>query len=257
MNGNATVGSQPLTITADPDESYNRPETGARSATHRVMPGNNPKKLLFEQLARVGKALSSPSRLELLEFLAQGEKGVNALSKVSGLSVANASQHLKHLRAAGLVSSRSSGQSVLYSLSDGSIVTLLGIIRQIAEGNLAEVDLLINTYLKEKDALEPVPAEEVLRRAKSGLITIIDVRPPDEYASGHVQGAINVPISQLDEFIERLTAEQEVVAYCRGAYCLMSFDAVARLREKGFTAKRLEDGFPEWKSAGLPVETGG
>ena len=220
------------------------------------MPGGSQKKLLFDQLARVGKALSSSSRLELLEFLAQGEKWVEALSKVSGLSVANTSQHLQHLRSAGLVESRKSGQKVFYSLSDDSTVTLLGIIRHIAENNLAEVNQLINTYLKKKDDLEPIPAEELLQRAKDGLVTVIDVRPPDEYAAGHVAGAINVPINELEGFIKGLNSGQEIVAYCRGAYCLMSFDAVESLRKQGFKAKRLEDGFPEWKKAGHPVDTG-
>ncbi|VAX08390.1 Transcriptional regulator, ArsR family [hydrothermal vent metagenome] len=220
------------------------------------MPERSPKKLLFEQLARVGKALSSSSRLELLEFLAQGEKGVEALAKVSGLSVANTSQHLQNLRNAGLVESRKSGQKVFYSLSDDSTVTLLGTIRHIAENNLAELDLLINTYLKERDALEPIPAEELLKRAEEGLVTVIDVRPSDEYAAGHVAGAVNVPINELTNFIRSLNPGQEIVAYCRGAYCLMSFDAVKALRKKGFKAKRLEDGFPEWKYGGHPVETG-
>ena len=216
----------------------------------------SPKKLLFEQLARVGKALASSSRLELLEFLAQGEKGVDALSKVSGLSIANTSQHLQHLRSAGLVTSRKSGQNVIYRLSDDSTITLLGIIRKIAENNLAELNLLINSYLKEKDNLEPIPAEELLKRVKDGLVTVVDVRPPDEYAAGHVAGSVNVPIGELESFIKNLSSEQEIVAYCRGAYCLMSFDAVEKLRKSGFKAKRLEDGFPEWKKAGHPVETG-
>lgn len=217
----------------------------------------NPKKLLFEQLARIGKALSSSSRLELLEFLAQGEKGVEALAKVSGLSVANTSQHLQHLRMAGLVTARKSGQNVFYSLSDDSVVDLMGMLRKIAENNLAEMEALINVYLKEKDALEPVRAKELLKRAKSGLVTVIDVRPPEEFAAGHVAGAINVPIKELESFAKKLDSEKEIVAYCRGAYCLMSFDAVERLRKKGFKAWRLEDGFPEWKRAGHPIETGG
>jgi len=239
-----------------------RPQDLRRKNKHTInrhshfMPERSPKKLLFEQLARVGKALSSSSRLELLEFLAQGEKGVDALAKVSGLSMANTSQHLQHLRGAGLVESRKSGQKVLYSLSDDSTITLLGIIRHIAENNLAELDLLINTYLKEKDALEPIPAEELLKRAEEGLITVIDVRPPDEYAAGHVAGAVNVPIEELTNFINDLNSGQEIVAYCRGPYCLMSFDAVETLRKKGFKAIRLENGFPEWKQGGHPIKTG-
>lgn len=220
------------------------------------MQDKNPKTLLLEQLARIGKALSSPSRLALLEFLAQGEKGVEALARTSGLSLANTSQHLQRLRDAGMLKARKSGQKVFYTLSEDSIVDLLGIIRKIAEGNLAEVDMLINTYLKKKDDLEPVPAEELLERVKNGIVTVIDVRPPDEFAAGHVDGAINVQPKDLESFMEEVDSEKEIVAYCRGAYCLMSFDAVEKLRKKGFTAKRLEDGFPEWKKAGLPVEKG-
>ncbi|HEB71687.1 MAG TPA: metalloregulator ArsR/SmtB family transcription factor [Nitrospirae bacterium] len=215
----------------------------------------NPKKLLFEQLSRLGKALSSSSRLELLEFVAQGEKGVEALAQVSGMSSANTSQHLQHLRNSGLIKARKSGQNVFYSLTDDKVVELLGLIRKIAESNLAEVNMLIHTYLKQKDALEPITAEELLKRTKDGMTTVIDVRPSDEYSSGHVAGAINVPVKQLKSFMKKLDPGKEIVAYCRGAYCLMSFEAVEKLRKKGFKAMRLENGFPEWKKAGHPVET--
>ncbi|VAX15663.1 Transcriptional regulator, ArsR family [hydrothermal vent metagenome] len=214
----------------------------------------NIKQALFEQLARVGKAISSSNRLELLDFLAQGEKSVERLAEVSGLTVPNTSQHLQNLKRSGLVTARRDGQRVLYSLSDGSVVELLGVLRKIAEGNLAEVDQIINLYLKAKDDLEPVPAEELVKRIERGLVTVLDVRPEDEYASGHVPGAINIPLKELEERLEELSAGKEVIAYCRGPYCVLSFDAVARLRELGFKARRLEDGFPEWEHAKLPVE---
>jgi len=209
---------------------------------------------LFTQFARVGKALSNANRLELLEFLAQGERPVEQLAKVAGLSVANTSQHLQQLRQAGLVDCRKLGQQVIYRLSGDDVVALLDALRQVAEQHLAEVDRLIETYLTVKDQLEPVPATELLERARQGLVTVLDVRPPEEYAAGHVPGAINVPLGELESHLQRLDPEQEIVAYCRGPHCVLAFDAVARLRAKGLTARRLEDGFPEWKAQGLPVE---
>ncbi len=210
---------------------------------------------LFDQLARIGKAVSNGKRLELIDFLAQGEKGVEALAKVSGLSVANTSQHLQQLRYAGLVSARKDKQHVYYTLSDESVIDLLGLLRVIAEKNLAEVDQLINMYLKQKDSFEPISAKDLLKRVEEGIVTVLDVRPPDEYSSGHVAGAINVPLKELHSYMKNLDSDKDIIAYCRGAYCLMSFDAVSELREKGFKAKRLQDGFPEWKKAGLPVES--
>ncbi len=209
---------------------------------------------LFAQFARVGKALSNPNRLELIEFLAQGERSVDQLAKVSGLSVANTSQHLQQLRQAGLVISRKQGLKVFYSLSGDDVIGLLESVRGVAERHLAEVDQLVKTYLTIKDNLEAIPANELLDRARKGLVTVIDVRPPEEYAAGHVPGAVNVPLSELEQHLEKLDPRQEVVAYCRGPHCILAFDAVARLREKGLTAHRLEDGFPEWKKAGLPIE---
>ncbi len=209
---------------------------------------------LFAQFARVGKALSNANRLELIEFLAQGERSVDELAKVSGLSVANTSQHLQQLRLAGLVSSRKQGLNVFYRLSGDDVIGLLESVRGVAERHLAEVNHLVETYLTVKDKLEAVPAAELLERVRDGLVTVLDVRPPEEYAAGHVPGAINVPLSELEQHLDSLDPHQQVVAYCRGPHCVLAFDAVARLREKGLTAHRLEDGFPEWKNAGLPVE---
>ncbi len=212
---------------------------------------------LFAQFARVGKALSNGNRLELLEFLAQGEHSVDALAKVSGLSVANTSQHLQQLRQSGLVLSRKEGLKVHYRLSGEDVVALMSVLRLVAERHLADVQQLVQSYLTVKDELEPVPREELLERVRDDLVTVLDVRPPEEYAAGHVPGAINVPLAELEAHLEQLDPDQEIVAYCRGPHCILAFEAVARLREKGMAAHRLEDGFPEWKAAGLPVDMAG
>jgi rhodanese-related sulfurtransferase/DNA-binding transcriptional ArsR family regulator len=209
---------------------------------------------LFTQFARVGKALSNGNRLELLEFLAQGERSVDELAKVSGLSMANTSQHLQQLRQAGLVSSRKEGLKVFYRLSGDDVIGLMDALRKVAERHVSDINVLVNTYLTVKDNLEPIPREELLERVRNGLVTVLDVRPPEEFAAGHVPGAVNVPLTELEKHLESLDPKHEVVAYCRGPHCVLAFDAVARLREKGVKARRLEDGFPEWKQAGLPVE---
>lgn len=210
---------------------------------------------LFGQFARVGKALSNGNRLELLEFIAQGERSVEDLAKVSGLSVANTSQHLQQLRQAGLVSPHREGLKVFYRLSGDEVIKLLDVLREVAERHVSDVERIINTFLTVKDNLEPIPREELLERARQDLVTVLDVRPPEEYAAGHVPGAVNVPLSELEKHLKELDPKQEVVAYCRGPHCVLAFDAVARLREKGLKARRLEDGFPEWKQAGFPVES--
>lgn len=212
------------------------------------------KRDLFAQFARVAKALSHANRLELLEFVAQGGRSVDELAKVSGLSVANASKHLQELRQAGLVSARKEGLRVYYDLAGDDVVVLLNTLRRVAESRLAEVEKLVGTYLTTKDDLEPIPAGELLERARKGLVTVLDVRPPEEFAAGHVAGAINVPLADLEGRLSRLPKDREVVAYCRGPYCVLAFEAVARLRQRGLKARRMEDGFPEWKAAGLPVE---
>ena len=209
---------------------------------------------LFSQFARVGKALSHGNRLELLEFLAQGERSVDALATVSGLSVANTSQHLQQLRQAGLIVSRKQGLKVYYCLSSDDVISLLKVLRRVAEHHVADVERLVNTYLTIKDDLEPVPRDELLNRVRADLVTVIDVRPEEEYQAGHVPGAINVPIKELENYLQRLDKNQEIVAYCRGPHCILAFEAVEQLRQHGLKARRLEDGFPEWKNAGLPVE---
>ncbi len=218
------------------------------------MSSNHFKQDLFTQFARVGKAMSNGNRLELLEFIAQGERSVDELAKVSGLSVANTSQHLQQLRQAGLITSTKRGLKVFYRLSGDDVIDLFNSLRNVAERHLADVQQLVNTFLTVKDDLEPIPATELLDRVKDGLVTVLDVRPPEEYQSGHVPGAINVPLSELEAHLNQLDTKQEVVAYCRGPHCVLAFDAVEQLRQKGITAHRMEDGFPEWKSRGLPIE---
>lgn len=218
------------------------------------MSSENFKHVLFEQFARLGKALGNGYRLEILEFLAQREYNVDSLARLTGLSVANASQHLQHLRQAGLVTTRKEGLHVYYRLADGEIVELMAVLRRVAERNLAEVEKLVNSYLKTKDELEPIPAEELLQRVRDGLVTVLDVRPPEEYAAGHVPGAVNVPLAELERLWPVFDTEKEIVAYCRGPYCVLAYSAVEKLRARGVRARRLEDGYPEWKAAGLPVE---
>ena len=218
------------------------------------MSSGNVKHDLFAQFARIGKALSNANRLEIIEYLAQGERSVDALAQVAGLSVANTSQHLQQLRQAGLVTLRKEGQRVYYRLSGEDVVVLLNGLRAVADRHLAEVTHLVTRFLDTKDKLEPVLAEELLARARAGEVTVLDVRPPEEFAAGHLAGAINIPLSELEARLGELRPDQEIVAYCRGPYCVLSYDAVARLREHGLQARRLKDGYPEWKIAGLPVE---
>ena len=218
------------------------------------MSTSNFKHDLFAQFARVGKALGNGNRLELIEHIAQGERSVDELAKVSGLTVANTSQHLQQLRQAGLVLCRKAGLKVFYRLSGDDVITLLDALRGVAERHVADVEKLVSTYLSVKDDLEPLPRKELLDRARDGLVTVLDVRPEEEYAAGHIVGAVNVPLSELEQYLKNVNPKQEVVAYCRGPHCLLAFDAVAQLRKKGLKARRLEDGFPEWKTAGLPVD---
>lgn len=218
------------------------------------MSANSFKHDLFEQFARVGKALSNGNRLELLEFLAQGERSVEELSKIASLTVANTSQHLQQLRQSGLVTARKEGLKVFYRISGDDVVNLLDALRIVAESHVADVERLVNTYLTVKDALEPIPRAELLERVRDGLVTVLDVRPTEEFAAGHVAGAVNIPLNELEDRLDELGNVEEIVAYCRGPHCILAFDAVAQLRKKGLKARRLEDGFPEWKLSGLPVD---
>lgn len=211
---------------------------------------------LNDQFARLGKALSNGRRLELLEYLAQGERSVEQLAKVSGLSVANTSQHLQQMRQAGLVSARREGKHILYQLAGEEVVQLLDVLRTVAERRLSEVREMVAKVLTARDSLEPVQAAELRERSRLGLVTVLDVRPSEEFAAGHLPGAINLTLAELEKPLDRLPRDREVIAYCRGPYCVLSFEAVARLRQQGFKARRLAQGYPEWKLAGLPTEAG-
>jgi ArsR family transcriptional regulator len=213
-----------------------------------------PKQKLFAEFANVARALGHAHRLEILEHLAQGECGVEALSARVHLSIANTSQHLQHLRRAGLVVSRRDGKFILYFLSDDTVLSLLASLRHVAERNIAEVGKVVRGYFADRDAMEPISREELLKRSHAGLVTILDVRPTDEFAQGHLPSALNIPLNDLNARLAELDPQQEIVAYCRSTYCVLSFEAVAALRARGFRARRLEEGFPEWKAAGLPLE---
>jgi rhodanese-related sulfurtransferase/predicted transcriptional regulator len=217
------------------------------------MKRENPKQALFAQFAAVAKTLGHAHRLDLLEQAAQGERSVEILAKRTGLSVANASQHLQHLRRAGLVTSRREGKFVYYRLANDAVLDLVAALHRIAERNIAEVGRVLQSYFYERDSLEPISREELLKRSRAGAITILDVRPEDEFMLGHLPNAINIPLRALKARLSELDRKQEIIAYCRGPYCVLSFEAVAALRKQGFKARRLVDGLPEWRAAGLPT----
>jgi rhodanese-related sulfurtransferase len=214
------------------------------------------KSRLYGQYARVGKALSSPHRLEALELLAQSERTVDSLAREMGQSLANISQHLQALRRAGLVESRKDGLFVSYRLSDPAVFGLCAAIRTVAERQLAELERMVRENFGDRFDAEPVEMDELLKRARSRDVVVLDTRPPNEYAAGHIAGAISVPVDDLQRRLRRLPKEKEYVAYCRGPYCVYADRAVEILRSHGRRARRLREGFPEWRAAGLPVETG-
>jgi ArsR family transcriptional regulator len=218
------------------------------------MSRKSPKAALYEAFAIVAQALAHGHRLELIEHVGQGERSVEALAQVSGLSVANASQHLLRLRRAGLVLSRREGRTVYYSVTDRGVIDLLAALRRVAEDNVAEAQHVITTYFNARDSLEPVSRSELARRVREKSVTLLDVRPEDEYALGHLPGAINIPLKSLEKQLTKLPRHREIVAYCRGPYCVLSFEAVALLRERGFNVRRMAEGFPEWHAHGLPIE---
>ena len=218
------------------------------------MSNPSPKARLFEHFARVAKALASANRLELLEALAQGERGVDGLAKASGMSVANTSHHLQVLRDGGLVQSRREGLQIIYRLADDEVQNLITGLRHVAEKHLAEVERIVRENFENRDQLSPVRRKDLLNLVRSGEAMVIDVRPPSEYEAGHIEGAVSVPLDTLPERLNQLPQDQEIVAYCRGPYCMLAFEAVERLRKLGYRARRLEDGFPEWKVDHLPVD---
>src|SRR6266513_415742 len=218
------------------------------------MPG--PKEALFIQFAAVAKALAHAHRLELLELLAQGEHSVEGLADKAGLSIANTSQHLQQMRRAGIVAARREGKFIFYTLADEAVLDLMSALRRLAERNIAEVERAIRSYFNDRDSMEAVSREALLEKSRAGVVTVLDVRPADEFALGHLPGAVNIPLRELEARLAQLDRGQEIVAYCRGPYCVLSYEAVAALRARGFKVRRLEDGLPEWRAAGLPVVGG-
>lgn len=211
---------------------------------------------LLDTLAQVARALGNGHRLALLERLAQGGASVESLANTTDLTIGNASQHLQQLRRAGLVTAQRSGKQMIYRLTDERIVTLLGLLRQVAETNLAEMERLVSRLFAEDDAdgvLEAVGRDELLAGLASGEVTLLDVRPEEEFTAGHLPEAINIPLEQLEDMLDKLPRDREIVAYCRGPYCVLSHEAVQRLRQLGYRVRRFEEGYPEWKAAGLPV----
>lgn len=215
-----------------------------------------PKQQLFAEFATIARAIGHGGRIEILEHLSQAEKSVDGLAEAIGLTVANTSQHLQSLKRVGLVTSRRDGKYVLYRVAGDDAVELMRLLFRIGEKNLAEVDRVLRGYFHARDSMEPISHDDLLSRAKDGLVTVLDVRPADEYAAGHIPGAVNIPLRELKSRLSELETGKEVVAYCRGPYCVLSFEAVAALREKGLNARRLEDGLPEWRADGREVETG-
>lgn len=212
------------------------------------------KDAIYAQFARVGKAVAAPKRLELLDILCQGPRTVEALAKQAGLSVANTSQHLKTLKSGRLVEAEKKGLYVEYRLGDNVCDFYLA-LRRLAETRLAEVEAVTRTYLEDRDELEPIHSDELVRRARAGEVTVLDVRPAEEYQAGHIAGALSIPVTELEARIKELPANREIVAYCRGPYCVMAVEAVEFLRSKGFGAHRMEQGVLEWRNRGLPIES--
>ncbi len=218
--------------------------------------GLSPKQQIFTHLAQIAKAMASPNRLELLEALAQSERSVEKLAEATGMSLANTSHHLQVLRVGGLVRSRRQGMQVIYSLSDDEIPQMLGCLRHVGERHLAEIERIVREHFTSEENLRPVGHRELASLIRSGDALIIDVRPPEEYEAGHIPGAVNIPLEALPRRLADLPKRKEIVAYCRGPYCMLAVEAVKRLRRHGYRARRLEDGFPEWKAEGRPVAVG-
>lgn len=216
----------------------------------------DPRSDLHEQFARIGKAVASPKRIELLELLCQGERSVDALARATGMSVTNVSQHLQALKAARLVEARREGTRIHYRAADEHVCRFTSELGAVARARLVEVERIAQEYLESRDTLVPIAREELLQRLSRRDAVVIDVRPEEEYRSGHIRGAISVPLDDLARHLRRLPKTKLIVAYCRGPYCVLAPQALALLRARGFRARRLEDGLPEWRAAGLPIASG-
>ena len=219
------------------------------AAAHREF-----KDRLFGQFARVGKALASPKRLEIVDLLAQGERTVEEIARETAMSVASASQHLQVLKAARMVEARREGLYIHYRLADEDVFRTWQAVRALAESRLAELDGVVEAYLQDREELEAVDAAELMERLSDGNVVVLDVRPEEEYRAGHIPGALSVPVDALEAALQTLPRDQEMVAYCRGPYCVFSDEAVALLGSRGFRARRLRQGLPDWRAGGFPVE---
>ena len=218
------------------------------------MRGREFKDALFTEFARIAAAFASPKRIELIDLLAQGERNVETLAREAGLTLANTSRHLQVLKGAGLVAARKDGLQVFYRLADPLVLDGYRSLQALARARLAEVDRLVRDYFGDVDGLEAVESAELLTRARRRDVVVIDVRPAEEFAAGHIAGALSVPLAQLERRLATLPRGRRIVAYCRGPYCVLAAEAVRTLRRRGRDAVRLRDGFPEWRDAGLPVE---
>ena len=220
------------------------------------MKGREFKDAVFQQFARVAAAFASPKRIEIIDVLAQGERNVETLASETGLSIANTSRHLQVLKASGLVAFRKEGLQVFYRLAEPKVLEGYRALRELAEKRLAEVDRLVRDFFGGVDGMEPVGRSELLKRARKGEAVVVDVRPREEFAAGHITGALSIPLSMLEKRLSEIPAERVVVAYCRGPYCVLAAEAVKLLRRRGYRAFRLREGYPEWRDGGLPVEVG-
>lgn len=218
--------------------------------------GRHFKNAIYEELSRIGKSVASPARLELLDLLCQGPRTVEALANQAGLSVANASQHLRTLRAARLVRADKDGLYVTYRIADDQVCSFFLALRSLAEDRLAEIEQIVRQFMEDREPMEPLEKRRLLERVRQGEVTVLDVRPREEYIAGHIPGAVSVPLDELEGYLADLSSDEEIVAYCRGPYCVLAVQAVEILRAKGFRAVRLEDGVPDWRRRGFPVETG-
>lgn len=218
--------------------------------THRAFKAD-----IYTQFARLTKALSNPHRLELIDLLAQGERTVEELAREADLSIANASQHLQELRIAQLVSVRREGLYAYYRLADENVFRVWQAVRELGEARLSEIERVRRTYLQARETLEAIDSAELLARLNKNEVTLLDVRPVEEYRAGHIVGAISAPIKEIESYLRKLPKRKEIIAYCRGPYCVFSDQAVALLRARGYKARRLATGFPDWRAAGLPVES--
>jgi len=214
---------------------------------------SQPKRLLFSHFAALARALGHEHRLELLEHLGQGERSVEQLSEATGLAFANVSQHLQLLRRNGLVEGRRAGKQVFYRVADGPVVEAVAAIQTLAEHNLEAARSVIEAYFTKLDELAPIDSHELITRLRDDTVTVIDVRPQSEFLAGHLPGARNVPLAEIEARLSDIPPSREIIAYCRGPYCVLSFEAVHFLRQRGLTARRLKQGLPEWRAAGLPV----